>query len=159
MDQLHYACLTLNDCGLPHYGECTILLREDMIAHRSSVFEENSAMFVQRKGVPLTKGLRSTWGDRMKLCVAKLARQIDADTNSENFPELLLKPGRQAIDDNFVEVQIFGDMTILTFERVRLASAKASTPTRMRKRTRRGSTDERAVRELCLKHHVFCDIV
>lgn len=27
IDQLHYACLTLNDESLPHYGECTILLR------------------------------------------------------------------------------------------------------------------------------------
>jgi hypothetical protein len=107
INQLHYAALSLDGRSLPHYGECTILLREEMIAHRSSLFQENSAVYYHNHGYKFPLGWRCTWTERGKLCVVKVVGRIDAATKPSEFPELLLNPGSSGIDDEFVEVQIF----------------------------------------------------
>lgn len=161
IESLHYACLTLTGQSLPNYGECTVLLREDMTDQRASVFQENTGRFVHQHGVPFAPGFRSTWDNRGKLCVAKLANRMTKSTQSDEFPELLLKAGASGIDDEFVEVQVFGDMTIRTFERVTVAKKSPAKPTgkRKRQRSRRGTTDELAVRDLCRANNVPCDII
>jgi len=95
-----------------------------MIAHRASVFEENSVLFMERHGVTLTQaedlpqGYRAPWKDRGKLCVAKLAQKIDQGTPTDELPGILLRQGSTPEDDEFVEVHVGGPMTVRTLERV-----------------------------------------
>jgi hypothetical protein len=123
-DHIRFALLSLDGAGSSGYGECFIVLRTEMIAHRASVFEENSVLFMKHQGVRmedahrLPKGYRATWGERPKLCVAKLAAKIDASTPPGAYSALLLRPGSSPEEDDFVEVHIWGPMTIRTMERV-----------------------------------------
>ena len=43
-DKIRFAALTLNGRGLSGYGPCALILREDRIARRTTVFEENSIL-------------------------------------------------------------------------------------------------------------------
>lgn len=121
---IRFAALSLDGNGLSNYGDCSIILRENMIAHRASVFEENSVMFMKHKKIPMSKadrlpkGYRATWGDRAKLCVAKLHKRIDATTLPDEYSALLLRQGANPEEDEFVEVHIYGPMTALTIEQV-----------------------------------------
>lgn len=68
-EQITFAALSLDGTGLSNYGSCSIVLRNDMIAHRASVFEENSVTFTERHRVAMKKGkvphgYRAPWADR-----------------------------------------------------------------------------------------------
>jgi hypothetical protein len=95
-----------------------------MIAHRASVFDENSALFVEHQGVKISrkpylpKGYRAAWTHRAKLCIAKLSRRIDSATNPDQYSTILLSEGATSEDDEFIEVNIWGPITVLTMERV-----------------------------------------
>lgn len=124
--KIHYGALSLDGQGLPGYGECSIVLREPLIAERTSTFEENVCVFLRehmkdfmRTG-RLPEGHRSTWAERHKLAVAKLGSKVDHTTQTDEFPEILLKAADQQIDDEFVELHIFESMTFATFESVRV---------------------------------------
>lgn len=125
-DKLRFACLTLTGEGLTNYGACSLLLRTDMIAHRASVMDENSTMLVKHHKIEMgeaekvPKGYRAVWDERQKLCVAKLAGRIDAGTQPDKYSAILLWQGKGSEDDDFVEVQIWGPMTIRTVEQVAL---------------------------------------
>jgi hypothetical protein len=121
---IRFGALSLDGVGLSDYGSCSMVFRDDMISHRASVFEENSAVFMERHGVKISrepkvpKGYKATWGHRQKLCVAKLARRIDSQTTPDKYSVLVLRQGATSQDDEFVEVHIFGSMTVLTMEQV-----------------------------------------
>ena len=124
---IRFGALSLDGVGLTNYGSCSITLRDDMISHRTTVFEENSVVFMKRFGIKasnpeLPKGYRATWRDRGKLCVAKLASTINATTTANEYSSLLLKQGASSADDQFVEVHIWGPISILTMQRVTLTS-------------------------------------
>lgn len=121
---IRFAALSLNGLGLSKYGECFLVLRENMIAHRATVFEENSVLFMEKHKVPMSeahklpKGYRALWGERGKLCVAKLADKLRPGTTSDAYQKILEKEGTTSADDCFVEVHIWGPMTARTVERV-----------------------------------------
>ncbi|HZT59098.1 MAG TPA: hypothetical protein VFA21_10770 [Pyrinomonadaceae bacterium] len=124
-DKIRFAALTLDGKGLPGYGECFIVLRTEMIEHRASAFEENSLLFFSKhfktgidEETRLPRGYRATWGERGKLCVAKLAGGIDGATTPDAYSGLLLRQGPRPEEDDFVEVHVWGPMTIRTVERV-----------------------------------------
>ena len=129
MDEIRFAALSLDGFGLDNYGACSLVLREEMIAHRASVFDENSVTFMEHREIgvrdanSLPAGYRAPWADRHRLCVAKLARNLDSSTQSAEFGSLLLKPAETSADDNFVEVHVFGPMTIRTFAQVKVRRA------------------------------------
>jgi hypothetical protein len=133
-EHIRFAALTLDGVGVLNYGNWSIVLRTSMIERRASVFEENTAVFAQRRRVPAAevgaavRGYRATWGDRAKLCVTKLARAITPDTTPLDFPGLLIKQGSpgQTEDDDFVEVHVWGPLTIRTVEKVILTSSRAT---------------------------------
>jgi hypothetical protein len=125
-DKIHFAALSLDGVGVRSYGECSLVLREPMIAHRTSVFEENSAAFLGKRQ-RLQRGFRAPWADRMKLCVAKLSAQVEAGTAAAQFPALLLFQGGTPEEDRFVEVHIWGSLSIRTCERVILQSEPRKT--------------------------------
>lgn len=94
------------------------------------MLENNSVLFMERHRVnvkrnpDVPRGFKATWGDREKLCVAKLARSIDSTTNPDQYSGLLLKQGASSEQNEFVEVHIFGPMTVLT-----IGSVKVTEPT------------------------------
>ncbi|MFL6273792.1 MAG: hypothetical protein ACJ74G_01170 [Blastocatellia bacterium] len=122
--QVRFAALTLDGKGLFNYGECAIVLRTDYIAHRASVFEENTVLFMKHHKIQMSKadklptGYRATWDERGKLCVAKLYKSIDAGMRPDEYSTLLLQQGATSEDDQFVEAHIYGPMTIRTVEQV-----------------------------------------
>jgi hypothetical protein len=128
--EIRFAILTLDGKGLPSYGNCSLVLREDMIEYRASVFEENSVFFALRHGVlppgqdPATvdvdspKGYRAGWDCRGELAVAKLHDQLKPDTTPDGFADLIAKKGKTTTEDEFIEVHIFGPVTIRTCQRV-----------------------------------------
>jgi len=123
-EYIRFAALTLDGEGLVNYGDCSIVLRTDYIAHRASVFEENSVVFMDHHHILISRahqlplGYRSTWEQRGKLCVAKLYKSIDAGTQPDEYSTLLLRQGVTPEVDQFVEVHIYGPMTIRTVEQV-----------------------------------------
>jgi hypothetical protein len=125
---IRFAALSLEEVGLSNYGSCSIVLRTEMIAHRASALEENSVLFVDHHEIlmknadQLPPGYRSTWDERSKLCVAKLFNKIDAATRPDEYSEILLRQGATSIDDEFIEIHIWGPMTIRTIEQVTLNS-------------------------------------
>jgi len=125
-EHIRFAALSLDGSGLMNYGKCFIILRTEMIAHRASVFEENSVLFMEHQDIrmkdahKLPHGYRATWENRAKLCVAKLAAKIDGATLPDAYSGLLLQQGRTSEEDDFVEVHIWGPMTIRTVEEVSL---------------------------------------
>jgi hypothetical protein len=66
----------------------------------------------------LPKGHRATWENRGKLCVAKLAGKIEASKQASAFSGLLLQQGATSEEDEFVEVHIWGPMTVRTIGEV-----------------------------------------
>jgi hypothetical protein len=117
-EHIRFAALSLDGKGLPGYGECFFVFQEGMIGHRASVYEENSAVSLKKHGYPSPPGHRATWPERSRLCVAKLAGALDASTRQDEFPSLLLQQGTTPEEDRFVEVHIWGPMTIRTIERI-----------------------------------------
>ncbi len=122
--EIRFAALSLDGLGITHYGDCFWVLRDEMIAHRASVFEENSIAFLSRQGIQISHsmklpaGYRATWEERAKLCVAKLASRIDDQTSANDVRELLLHQGPTPAEDDFVEVHVGGPVTVRTLERV-----------------------------------------
>ena len=130
--QIHYASLSLTDTGSPYYGECAILLKESMIAHRTSVYEKNSIAFFfenleqLRQIPPIPYGHRSIWDHRAKLAVAKLADRLNANTKAVDFQEILLKPSQKWTDDQFIELHVFGPLTLRSFAKVTMTNCNVS---------------------------------
>lgn len=128
---IRFGALSLDGRGLSNYGECSLVLKDDMIAHRASVFQENSVTFMDRHDIrmseadELPKGYRATWGDRGKLCAIKIAERVGADVDPSQYPTLLIQEGQTSKDDNFVEVHIWGPMTARTLERVIVSESAA----------------------------------
>ena len=121
-DELRFAALTLDEQGLSNYGACSWLLRVEMIAHRTSVMDENSTMFVKHHDLKLgdadqvPPGYRAVWDERGKLAVAKLGDRIDATTTAAEYSATLLRQGSGSADDEFIEAQVYGPLTIRTIE-------------------------------------------
>jgi len=68
----------------------------------------------------LDRGHRAIWDERTQLCVAKLASKLPAVASSNDFPGLILEQGATTSDDRFVELHIWGSLTIRSVERVRI---------------------------------------
>lgn len=134
-EHIRFAALSLDGLGLSKYGGCSIQIRDDMIAHRASVIEENSVLFTERHNVKVSrkpgvpKGYRASWGARDKICIAKLAARIDSTTTPNQYSKLLLKQGATSADDEFVEVHVWGPMTVLSIEKVTITNAKGASET------------------------------
>lgn len=117
-ERIRFAALTLDDQGVWSYGECSVVLREELIVRRASVFEDNSTVFLRDRDFKLSPGHRATWEDRSRLAVAKLAPAVHADTLPADFPEFVMQQGPTSEDDRFIEVHIWGPVTARTCQRV-----------------------------------------
>jgi len=115
-DDIGFGALSLNGKGLPNYGPCAVVLKDEYIAHRSSVFECNSVTFMTTHRLevtdPIPPGYRATWSNRGRLAAAKLGGRITAGMDSDDAARLLLSPAANPEDDDLVEVHIWGGFTV-----------------------------------------------
>ncbi|MCP4583479.1 MAG: hypothetical protein GY839_17865 [candidate division Zixibacteria bacterium] len=113
-EQIRFAALTLNNSGAKGFGNCSIILKDDTINRRTTVFEENSIHFAQKKRLvatePVPAGYRATWEHRDLLAAAKQADKIDNNTKACDFPGILLNSIGSKSDD-FIEVHIYGSIS------------------------------------------------
>jgi hypothetical protein len=123
-DHIRFAALTLNNCGLYTFGHCYLILSSKMIAHRATAFHENSLIWFRHHDIKVVEvdqlptGYRSTWKDRSKLAIAKLAPRIRSRTHSSSFPSLLLTGSKKRGEEKFIEIHIWGPLSIRSLERV-----------------------------------------
>lgn len=124
IEQIHYACLSLDGAGMPHYGDCTLQLSEPMIAHRASCFDGNTAVIFAVEH-DFNARVRSDWANRHKICTATVAKQLNSTTIANDFPGILAAPdpGGDAANDFFVEVHVFGELTSRSFHSATFVTA------------------------------------
>jgi hypothetical protein len=121
--------------GVLNYGPFALVLREEMVAHRSSVFETNSARIVKDAGLRpggdlMAAGHRATWPDRARLAVAKIANSIKVGVGADEHQDLLISQGPTSADDEFIEVHIYRPITIRAVSRVLVKWSKPATSQR-----------------------------
>lgn len=126
---IRFAALTIDDRGLRSYGPCTLILRSDLIAKRSSVFDGNTLIRLLREDPPLSKltalppGHRAPWPQRGKLALSAFGGELTSGSTPESFPHMLLKASTDTADDEFIEVHIWGSITPRAVESVELPSS------------------------------------
>jgi hypothetical protein len=120
----HLSCgaLSLDLTGLDYYGPYCVVLKEDLISHRASVFEENPFDFNRKHGVisgqPPPRGYRASWGRRAQLAVSKLNAKVKSGMGDVDFPDILMERRRNEPDCDFIEVHIYGPIHYAAIERV-----------------------------------------
>jgi hypothetical protein len=123
-ERIHFAALSLSDTGLTGYGDCSAVLREDLTAHRASVFEGNNVLWTLERDfrvsqlLDLPKGYRAVWDDRGKLAATKTAPELGPNAESTEYQGLLLREGATPAEDVFVEVHVYGPLTVRALEQV-----------------------------------------
>ena len=114
---VRYAALSLDSClGLTSYGDCFFSLDGEQISNRASVLEENSIIFFRKHSLNLNppRGFRSTWAERHKLVMAKLACKmchlaVSTTPDINYFSSLLLQDkGSNWEQNEYVEIIICG---------------------------------------------------
>lgn len=118
-DKIRFGALSGDGVGVINYGSFSLSLRTPLIAERTTVFGGNSAAFViehkLKDAAKLLPGHRAPWADRAKLVVAHVGERV---ADPPDFPRVLIHQGRSTDDDRFVEVQVWGSMTVRTIEKV-----------------------------------------
>ena len=119
---IYFAALALGGEGLANYGPCSWVLAERMIDFRTTVFEENSAVFFRKKAIRKadvqTLGYRAVWQRRGKLAACKLGSRLRQKTSESEFANILCKTGKDSGQDDFVEAHVFGSMTYRAIDRI-----------------------------------------
>ncbi|MGA3163835.1 MAG: hypothetical protein ABSD77_06555 [Verrucomicrobiota bacterium] len=123
-EKINFAALSLTSAGLPNYGQCSWVCKTAQIAHRTTVFEQNCVTFMWpiniKDAAHLPVGYRASWEARGKLAVAKVAGKIQPNTMPDVFPALLLAPNTSIEKDEFIEVHIYGTLSIHSLEKISL---------------------------------------
>lgn len=109
-----FALLSLTDAGMIGYGTHTMTLKDQMIGHRATVFEENPHNFVEKHGIVLNKpippGYRASWGKRHELSKAKLHSRIDSMTKKAQHAGILATDNGGSGNSDWIEVHIYGSI-------------------------------------------------
>ena len=122
-EKIIFAALSLNNFGLKSYGDYSIVLKEETIINRATVFEENSFIFCQERhkivvGNPIPLGYRTTWTQRNILAMAKLHSKFDPSTTPDAFPTILMTQDQNSKEEDFIEVHIYGPIHSKSIERI-----------------------------------------
>ena len=103
-------------------GDHAIILKEQMIAHRTTVFEENPYWFATRHRLALTgtfpPGYRAAWERRGDVAKAKLYSKLSATTTKSDYPTILLANCSSAANSDYIEVHIYGSFTGAAIEKI-----------------------------------------
>ncbi len=145
-ERIRFGAWSLDGHGMDYYGPCTMVLKNQLISKRTTFFTENTVQHVLDKSVrelpDLAKGHRADWDHVGWLCVAKAGSKVEAHTEASQFPSFIMKGGDGSGNDEFIEAHIYGNLSINTLERVKIARA-----------TGRKAKKDRKVLEARLKKH------
>jgi hypothetical protein len=117
-DAIRFAALSINGLGPSTYGDAHLTLKDEMISFRSTVFVKNSAQFVKQYtgttagAIALMPTFRATWEDKGKLSFAKLEPLLEGRDPVLQISKLLLVDVGQVGEEEFIEVHIYGPLTI-----------------------------------------------
>lgn len=118
IENLHYASLSLDWESLTSYGDCVVKLADEMIGHRSSCFEGNTAVTFAVEG-NFDEYLRSDWASRGKISATVMAKRLQKGIADQDFGKILVVAANDPVDDEFIEVHVFGTLTARSFAEVR----------------------------------------
>ena len=121
-DFIRFGALSLDGRGVASYGHCSIVLKEDTIRRRATVFEKNSVSFCRERGFrpPLPLGYRASWDSRSDLAISKLAGQLSLDMAEKDFAGILIRPPIADKEPDFIEVHIYGPLHRLGIESIKI---------------------------------------
>lgn len=121
-ENMLFGFLYLGGSTLTGYGAYAMVLKEEMIAHRTTVFEENPIQLSTKLRLKLTDpippGYRAIWSQRDELAKAKLHSEIAAGTRVDEFPAILVHDGGGTGNSDFIEAHIYGPINRDTIERL-----------------------------------------
>lgn len=124
-EHISFAVLSANGLGPPFYGACALTFAEELIAHRATVFEENSVNFMRGLNFgELPPGHRATWQRRGQLAAAKLGTRLKPGMTSTAIQELLMTQSPSDSNPDFVETHIFESLHGSSIARIRFWSSK-----------------------------------
>jgi hypothetical protein len=122
-EKIRFGALSTDGVGVINYGHFWMTLRTELIEHRTSIFDQNSVIFVSEKRLKSASnalvGHRASWKNRTKLAAAQLANYITVSTRADEFSSILLRQGATTVADRFIEAQIWGPVSVRTVEQVR----------------------------------------
>ena len=133
-DNIRFGSLTLDDCGIDYYGECFWILKTDLISHRATLMEENSVFFAKKHNLgvgsdgEIPEGYRALWKDRGILAVSKLdgdPKTLDKLSSAQCLQRGGSMQGGE--DDVFIEVHIWGEITVRSLEKVTVKAEPSQT--------------------------------
>lgn len=127
-EDITYAALSCDGRGLWSYGNVGFRIKEQAVAHRSTVLEENSFVFYERNQLGKPKhsmpfGFMSKWDERDKLVIAKLAKDLAPGQSEKAIQSLILQSNGNRALDNFLEIHIFGTFDINAVEELYIHEA------------------------------------
>ena len=113
-EDIQFACISVDHRGVDAWGEYHIVLKEQLVAQRTTVFEENPFHFTRRHkiaaGQPPPLGYRATWSERNKLAQAKLHPELQSSTKTLEFSGILVRQGTSTGNAEFIEAHIYGPL-------------------------------------------------
>jgi hypothetical protein len=118
---IRYAALSLNGLGPHSYGSCSLTINPQLCENLASLTEENTYELAKHHGKNIPPGYRSTWDERHKLALAKLAGQIVPNTMTDQYPTILLFSEGKRATDQFIEVHLYGPFTCHAIESANIA--------------------------------------
>jgi hypothetical protein len=125
-----YAALSPTGAGLWRYGPVALHLNENFIARRSSILDGTAAHLVNKMALsdirPALALFTSTFADRDKLAVVKVADRIGSATTTDELGLLLQRQGSHPGGDDFMEVAIYGPVTRECIRAIRLRTSGVS---------------------------------
>ncbi|GGF74933.1 hypothetical protein GCM10011332_31220 [Terasakiella brassicae] len=125
-----FAALSLDGVGVTNYGGHSLLLKEEMISHRASVFDSNTLLFIKKNkisiGDPIPLGFRAPWQKREKLAKAKLYPKITKQTKPSEHANILIDQITKVADPDFIEVHIFGVFNRGAIDKITFSSSNAN---------------------------------
>ena len=114
---MNFAALSLDGYGVTAWGEIHLELDQRAIGYRSTVLEENSFSYVEKKALasrilrkehaPIEGGL-ATWDQRGILVACKLAPALNRRARTTEISSLLIQNTQEKKAADFLEVHIFG---------------------------------------------------
>jgi hypothetical protein len=112
-EKVHFAALSTGRRWLSHYGDGAVFFKDEMIAHRSTVFEKNTACWADEQNgkLDIPPGHSSTWENRGMLGAVKLADAVSS-VNEDEIDSHILRCETTGAEDVFIEVHIYGSFTI-----------------------------------------------
>jgi hypothetical protein len=108
--EMVYAALSADGRGLGSYGSVQLELRDEAVAHRATVLEQNSFDLERRFGTELPAGYLARWTERGKLAGAKLVDALDGvpdPPDERTLGALILRTQGDRASDDFLEVHVY----------------------------------------------------